>query len=242
MFQRYFRHSVVKIFTFKQKKYFTLGGLCDIIKKEVIKLHYNLKKVEVGRLDTNCYILKQGDSRAAVVIDPGDDFILIKSVMHDMDVYPALILLTHGHFDHIMTLDSLCRATGAKVLIHQSDLKMPTDTSLNASDFFGLDIYTSSTLEAVDDGDKIMLADEEIRVIHTPGHTPGSVVYDCGDFIVCGDTLFTHGYGRYDLYGGDGEVLFQSLRNMKKLDRTLTIYPGHGGSTNLYDALKALYI
>ncbi len=181
---------------------------------------------------SNTYILTSGNESA--VIDPSADLDSIMSSVGNSTI--KYILLTHGHFDHIMTLDDLAKATDADVLIHKDDMKMPADTSINASDFFGLNIFSSCTVHGLSDGDKIRLGYEEITLISTPGHTPGSVCYDCGEFIVCGDTLFTHGYGRYDLPGGNPHVLFASLQKLANIKRDPMIHPGHGASCALSDA------
>ena len=181
---------------------------------------------------SNTYILTSGNESA--VVDPSADLESIMSSVGSSTI--KYILLTHGHFDHIMTLDDLAEVTDATVLIHKDDLKMPADTSVNASDFFGLDIFSPCEIKSLRDGDIIRIGIEEISVISTPGHTPGSVCYDCGEFIVCGDTLFTHGYGRYDLPGGNPHVLFSSLQKLAQIKCDPMIHPGHGASCALSDA------
>ncbi len=181
---------------------------------------------------SNTYILTSNNESA--VIDPSADLDSIFKAAGNSAI--KYILLTHGHFDHIMSLDVLADATGAEVLIHKSDIKMPTDASVNASNFFGLDICVSSEVHGLNDRDKIRLDNEEITVISTPGHTPGSVCFDCDEFIVCGDTLFSHGYGRYDLPGGNARILFSSLKKLADIKKDPIIHPGHGASCALSDA------
>lgn len=181
---------------------------------------------------SNTYIIISGNE--AAVVDPSASLSSIFDATGNLVI--KYILLTHGHFDHIMTLDNLSTATGAQILIHQSDLKMPSDISINASGFFGLNICSSASLLGLDDGDRIKLDQEELSVISTPGHTPGSVCFDCGEFIVCGDTLFTHGYGRYDLPGGNPQDLLNSLHKLADIKNNPMIHPGHGASCALADA------
>lgn len=201
----------------------------------MINLHYNLKKVEVGRLDTNCYILKQGDSRAAVVIDPGDDFILIKSVMHDMDVYPALILLTHGHFDHILAVDRL-RTEKTLVAIHGLDAHMLKERDL-ISGILKENPWPFKAPDVVF-GEKdrhVTIGEHSFEVIHTPGHTEGSVCYLFGDMLFTGDTLFKGGMGRTDFRGGDVNKMMASLRLLYSMPGDYGVYPGHDRETTLSD-------
>ena len=181
---------------------------------------------------SNTYILASNNESA--VIDPSADLSSIISSVGTASM--KYILLTHGHFDHIMSLDELAEETGAQILIHKSDLKMPSDTMTNASDFFGLGFASSSEIKGLSDGDILPLGDEYIKVISTPGHTPGSACFDCGDFIVCGDTLFSHGYGRYDLPGGNPNVLFASLKKLAEIKDDPMIYPGHGAACTLSSA------
>lgn len=195
-----------------------------------------------GSFASNCYVLFSNGH--AAVVDPSANVDKILSEIKAHSATLDMILLTHGHFDHIMSLDELRNKTGAPAYIHKDDAELPSDAQKNAFYYF---FHTERTYRRpeveLNDGDVLPLGNETIRVVHTPGHTRGSVCYLCdGGMLLTGDTLFDGGYGRYDLYGGDGDVLYNTLRGMKKLDRTLTIYPGHGGSTNLYEALKSLYI
>lgn len=198
-------------------------------------MHYNVKRVVVGRLGTNCYILKQGESRAAVVIDPGDDAILIKSVMHDMDVYPALILLTHGHFDHILAVDRL-RTEKTKVAIHKADAYMLLERDLIAGILKENPWPFKSADVVFGDKDRFMnLCGHSFEVIHTPGHTEGSVCYLFDDMLFTGDTLFRGGVGRTDFQGGNGDKLQESLRLLYSMPGDYGVYPGHERESTLSD-------
>ena len=186
---------------------------------------------------SNCYLLIEGDK--ALVVDPGVSVKAMQSALADEGARCVGILLTHGHFDHMLSLDEL-RDTypDATVYIHCDDAELLSDGSKNAFfTFFGQDRVWRPADHLLIDGEMILLGDSRIRVIHTPGHTRGSVCYLCGDDLVTGDTLFAGGYGRYDLYGGNYGALCTSLRSLTERSPALRIHPGHGPSALLGDAL-----
>ena len=183
----------------------------------------------------NTYLIVSGSH--SFVVDPAASVEAIMSAVADEGAVLDGILLTHGHFDHTVSLDTLRRATATKAYIHEDDAVMLTDGRKNAFyTFYGKECVHAPAEHLLTDGEMIRLGDEEIRVIHTPGHTPGSVCYDCGEFIICGDTLFSHGYGRYDLPGGDPQVLFSSLKKLADINKNPVIHPGHGASCTLAEA------
>lgn len=196
-------------------------------------MHYRVKRVVVGDLNTNCYIIKQDDTRAAVVIDPGDDAILIKSELHEMDAYPAVILLTHGHFDHILALDEL-RTEKTVVCIHKADAHKLKEKELIAA-------WASRNPWPFKDADitfgendrHVSVGGFSFEVIHTPGHTEGSVCYLFGDLLFTGDTLFKNGMGRVDFEGGDVGKMAASLRLLYNMPGDYAVYPGHDRESTL---------
>lgn len=181
---------------------------------------------------SNTYVLISGAD--AAVVDPSADIRDIKNALGEAKL--RYILLTHCHFDHILKLDSLRAETRAEVCIHKADADMMKDPELNGSAFFGLDLASLGADRILEDGETIPLGKATIEVISTPGHTPGSVCYECGYDLICGDTLFSSGYGRYDLPGGDGNVLFASLKKLADRRDDPMIHPGHGASCALSDA------
>jgi glyoxylase-like metal-dependent hydrolase (beta-lactamase superfamily II) len=187
---------------------------------------------------SNCYLLLQG--QAALVVDPGVSLASIQSALEAQGAVCRGILLTHGHFDHILSLDELRAAyPDAPVYLHADDAELLSDGQKNAfALFFGQDRVWQPANRLLLGGEIIPLGDEQIRVIHTPGHTQGSVCYLFGDHLITGDTLFDGGYGRCDLYGGDWAALTRTLRRLTELPRTLRIYPGHGPSAALGDSLS----
>ncbi len=204
---------------------------------------YNLY---TGSYHSNCYVIIDSDRdgvRHSAVIDPSEDGKDILEFVKKQDARLDFILLTHGHFDHIMSLEPLRTLSNAPVCIHKDDAEMLSDGEKNAySLFFGGDMVCRAPDRLLSDGDKIMLGRCEISVISTPGHSKGSVCFLADDILVTGDTLFALGYGRCDLYGGDGKALFASLLSLSKLDPELTIYPGHGKPERLGKALKNINV
>ena len=194
---------------------------------------YNLAPDGFG---SNCYILISG--KCAAVVDPSAK---AQDIVHFTEQNGAVIekiFLTHGHFDHVTSLDELRDITQAQAYIHKNDNEMLSNGDKNAHAlFFGYNKKWRDAEVLFENGDIIKLGEETIQVISTPGHSKGSVCLLFGDKLITGDTLFANGYGRYDLYGGDANVLSASLSSLRSLDQNLTIYPGHGGISTLGRAL-----
>ena len=201
-----------------------------------------IRNLYPGSWGSNCYLLTSGAN--AAVVDPSADVNAITAALREEGASLRYILLTHGHFDHIVSLDTLRNATGAPAMIHESELDFPGDSHKNAfADLFFMDRAYRDPDKGLQDQEILMLGEERIQVIHTPGHTCGSVCYLCNDqFLITGDTLFANGYGRFDLYSGDPQDLMRSLRTLSALPSYLPIYPGHGESVKLFEALDTLSI
>ena len=191
-----------------------------------------------GSWGSNCYLLTAGSH--AAIVDPSADAPTLISALEKRRVTLDFILLTHGHFDHIVSADTLRQATDAPLLIHEADAEMLTDARKNAFyTFFRMERAYAPANRLLHNGDLLALGKETIRVLHTPGHSRGSVCYLCNDeFLITGDTLFDASYGRYDLYGGDLGELKASLASLRELPQDLYIYPGHGSPEHLGVALK----
>ena len=181
-----------------------------------------------GSFASNCYLLLSNGE--AAVVDPSANANVILDALEKHGATLRYILLTHGHFDHILTLDALRDKSGVPAYIHQEDAEMLPDSDKNAFRyFFGTSRAWRDAEKTLLDGDVLTLGGEEIRVIHTPGHSKGSCCFLCnGSFLVTGDTLFDGNVGRSDLWGGDAETLLASLYKLRDLPRDLPIYPGHG--------------
>ena len=177
----------------------------------------------------------------AIVIDPSVTVAAIVSAVEQENAVIDAVVLTHGHFDHIVSIDTMRDAMDIDVYIHEDDAEMLTDGAKNAFlTFFGRDRAYRPADKTLSDGDVIKLGDSELKVIHTPGHSKGSVCYLTDGALFVGDTLFAQGFGRFDLYGGNFEELKNSLSGLKKLDGELDIYPGHGEKSKLKKALDRL--
>ena len=199
-----------------------------------------IRNLYPGSWGSNCYLLLSGTH--AAVVDPSAPVGSILDALREEGAQVDCILLTHGHFDHIVSLDALREKTGAPALIHADDMELPGDARKNAFfTVFGMDRHYRTPNRALTDGARLELGDESIRVIHTPGHTAGSVCYLCGEgagaVLLTGDTLFAQGVGRTDLYGGDSRQLAASLARLRSLPPELPIHPGHGPSGILGEAL-----
>lgn len=174
----------------------------------------------------------------AIIIDPSVTVGAITSAVSQENAVIDAVVLTHGHFDHIVSIDTMRDALGIEVYIHENDAEMLTDGSKNAFlTFFGRDRAYRPADKTLKDSDMIKLGNAEIKVIHTPGHSKGSICLLGDDFLVTGDTLFADTVGRSDLYGGDHAELAASLKKLRELDPSLTIYAGHGAPERLGTAL-----
>lgn len=190
----------------------------------------------LGALRTNTYFCYD-ETGACVVIDPGMDGEGIYEKLQSKGLCPTHILLTHGHFDHSQGVKALKEKTGAQVLVHREDGVMLTQPGKSAAAFYyrgDLSSYPTVTPDILlEEGDEIQVGEMTFQVSHTPGHTPGSVCFQCENMLFCGDTVFASGYGRYDLWGGDKNALGQSISRIAGMDEGLKICPGHGNTTAL---------
>jgi hydroxyacylglutathione hydrolase len=172
-----------------------------------------LKKLVVGPYQANCYIIGNRETMEGIVIDPGDEVFRIVRTVTETGLNIRYILITHGHIDHVGGAAELKKITGAPVYIHPLDtagLGFPPDGQVN-------------------EGEDILLGTYRIKILHTPGHSPGGVCYLAPGAVFTGDTLFAGSIGRTDFPGGDYRRLIQEVRSkLFTLDETLRVYPGHG--------------
>ena len=182
----------------------------------------------LGPLGTGCYIVSADASDEAVVIDPAARGDRIRAALGKKKT--AAVLLTHGHFDHTGALADFC---GCPIYIHPLDAQMLSDPRLSLAEMVGDRAPRPAATDYVNDGDILTLAGLQIRVFHTPGHTPGSVSYLIGDALFTGDTLFQGSCGRTDFPGGSWDDEMASIRKLLALPEDHPVYPGHGPETRL---------
>ncbi len=194
-------------------------------------------QLRVGMVGTNCYIVFDEDTKIGAVIDPGADAKAILKAAEQAEVSIAWVLLTHGHFDHILAVHDVQKATGAKLAIHKEDLWMLGAEKLaNSMRSFGLSRGAYEELKPdvlAEEGTEIAVGNLTATYLHTPGHTPGSSCIQVGDVLFTGDTLFRHECGRCDLEGGDFQKMLQSLKRLSEIPENLHVLPGHEGASTL---------
>jgi glyoxylase-like metal-dependent hydrolase (beta-lactamase superfamily II) len=193
-----------------------------------------IEKLELAPFGSNCFIVSAESDKEGMIIDPGADADRILSRIKDLGLEIKLIVLTHGHMDHVGAVREVKEATGADIAIHTEDAE-----ALQARNPMAMMLRLS--LQAppppdrlLDDGDSIDIGDLHFLVIHTPGHTLGGICLLGGGVVFTGDTLFNLGIGRFDMPGGDGRQLMDSiLTKLMVLPDETIVYPGHGPDTTI---------
>jgi hydroxyacylglutathione hydrolase len=193
--------------------------------------------IPVGMLQCNCYILGDEATGEAVVIDPGDDIEAVQQVLRKRRLNPKAIVATHAHIDHVGGIEKLARATGAAVMMHRDDLPLYQSLAMQAA-FLGMrPPATVDVDQFLRDGDRVLWAGRALEVLHTPGHSPGSLsLYLPGNEqrIFSGDTLFQASIGRTDLWGGSYEEILKSIEGkLMALPDQTPVFPGHGPATTI---------
>ena len=183
----------------------------------------NMKHLALGAYQTNCYLVWDETSPTCVVIDPGYEPETVLNEVKKLGKEIAAILLTHGHFDHVGGVKDLAAETGCKVYLNEAELSMPPQ--MTAGSLYYTNLYAES--------DFVEAAGLSFKVLHTPGHTPGSVCLCCENALFSGDTLFWGSCGRTDLPGGSWSTIRTSLKRLADLPGDYDVYPGHGDSTTL---------
>ncbi|RDV82316.1 MBL fold metallo-hydrolase [Ammonifex thiophilus] len=188
----------------------------------------------VGELQTNTYLVGCPSTGEALIIDPGAEGGRILAAASRAGLRPTLICLTHGHADHIGAVAEIRRALNLPVLIHAEDAHMLTDPQANLSVWLGRGFAVGEPDRCLHDGEEITCGKLQFQVLHTPGHTPGSICLYAPGVLFSGDTLFAGSVGRTDFPGGDWKKLLHSVRTkLLVLPDETVVYPGHGASTTI---------
>jgi len=194
------------------------------------------KGLTVGLLEVNCYILGDEETKEAVVIDPGGDEDEILEALKYAELNLKYIIDTHGHFDHVDANQPLKEATGAKIAIHEADAQMLSQPSAEAMFFTGNRVRVSQADLLLKEDDLISFGPYRLKVLYTPGHTPGgiSLVLEGFPCVYVGDLLFAGSIGRTDFPGGSFDNLIQAVRTkIFPLGDRYAVYPGHGPVTTV---------
>ncbi|MBQ1491057.1 MAG: MBL fold metallo-hydrolase [Blautia sp.] len=198
-------------------------------------MDFQIECLTVGQIDTNCYLAVRRDTKELLIVDPGDEEERIEHVITYMEGRPVAILLTHGHFDHILAAEGLKAKYRVPIYACQEEEDLLLDPSFNMSSRFG-DAFTLSADRYLSDGQEVTLAGTKVCCYHTPGHTPGGCCFYLPEegILFSGDTLFYGSVGRTDFPGGNGFDLKKSLlRLVSLLPEDTKVYPGHGPDTTI---------
>lgn len=196
---------------------------------------FKIRKVTVGPLETNCYLLINENTNNAIVVDPGWDSDKIIRVLRDTHI--KYIIATHGHFDHVSAVKKLRESKGGAFMIHKLDLEILSHARISSYLFLGANIDEPPSPDIIlEDEVEVEFEELKLKIIHTPGHSPGSISIYIKELnsLLSGDTLFRDSVGRTDIPGGSWEELKNSLRKLlQNLPDTTVIYPGHGPETTV---------
>ncbi len=189
----------------------------------------------VGDIGTNCYFLVNADRGEAIIVDPGGSVPMLAKNIASLGITPVAIFLTHAHYDHAHGVKGLKEKYDIPVYVHEAEREVLGDTRMNVSAMFG----SPETYEAdvfLRDGQCLDVAGFSIKVMHTPGHTPGGACYyfEENKVLISGDTLFADSVGRTDFPGGSMSKLVRGIREkLMALPRDVAVYPGHMGHTTI---------
>ena len=203
-----------------------------------------VKTLSVGQLQTNCYLVADAKTGEAMIVDPGAESERIYAALgnlHQTETSVRYVVNTHAHFDHVRAngplLDKLCavQKTPPQLVAHAE--AVPLLAQGGGAALFGFRVVPGPAPDTIiDEGDVLRLGAYEFQVMHTPGHSPGSISLYCAaqNVVFVGDVLFRQGVGRYDLPGGSWAVLQESIRSrLLTLPDATTVYPGHGPATTI---------
>lgn len=183
---------------------------------------------------TNTYLLWESISAEAFLIDPAFQSETFLQRIKQLELKVKMIINTHGHADHIGGNLYFAKALNCPVAIHLADAEMLTNNAKNFSTYMGFELNLSAPQVILHDGDELFLGSEKVKVIHTPGHTEGSICLLTGKYLISGDTLFEQSIGRTDFPGGSHTAIINSIKNkLFILDDDVLVFPGHGPTTSI---------
>lgn len=193
------------------------------------------RSLEVGPIETNCYIVWDTDTLAAAIIDPGYDQELIGSQVESLGLKVEWVLMTHGHFDHSFLAGAIAGKYGAKIGMQALDIMQVTESLDFGAQFYDIALFVPFTpTDLLNDGDVIALGTSTLKVLHTPGHSQGGLCFVTEIGVFCGDTIFAGSVGRTDFPGGSHDQLMSSIKTkILTLDDSTPLYPGHGPVTSV---------
>ncbi|NCB62697.1 MAG: MBL fold metallo-hydrolase [Clostridia bacterium] len=194
-----------------------------------------VKTIHVGPIGTNCYLLGDEDAGVCAVVDPGDEAPRVLQMIGESGLKPELILLTHGHYDHVTAVPELRAAYPAvPIYIHEEDYDSARTGVMHR-------MAPTTNVIFCREGDVLKLGNLAVEVLHTPGHTPGSVTFKVGSVLFTGDTLFQGSMGRTDFPGGSYEAIMASLKKLGSLPGDYRVCPGHEGLSTLEEERRGNY-
>ncbi|SHH14028.1 MBL fold metallo-hydrolase [Tepidibacter thalassicus] len=191
-----------------------------------------LQKIVAGVYGVNCYILGDEQTKKCAVLDPGGSLDEIIDIVENNEFKVDYIILTHGHGDHIGAVKELKQKTNAKILAHEDEKFILNSSKNNLTHMMG-GAFEIEADEYLKDGQIVKIGNLELKIIHTPGHTPGCICIKVDDVLFTGDTLFAGSIGRTDLPGGDYDTILDSLDKLSNLDDNLKVLPGHGPASKI---------
>lgn len=192
-----------------------------------------IKRLVVGPLEENSYIVGDEKTKDAVVIDPGDEGDRINDMIKDEGFKVSAIICTHAHFDHVGAVGDIKAATGAKILMHKDDVKT-YGMARDQGAIWGFEVDDLPAPDGfLDEGDEVKVGGLSFKVLHTPGHSPGGICLYGEGIVITGDTIFQGSVGRTDFPGGSYERLKESFVRLLELPDDTKVYSGHGPETSI---------
>lgn len=196
----------------------------------LFNMKIEIATLQVGPLNANCHLVYSSEREEALVVDPGGDFLIIKEKLKELNKRAGAVILTHGHFDHIMASADFSNE-GVKIYMHENDLPLLTSNG-NLAKYWGVKLPAFSVDNALIGG-LFEICGFKIEVIETPGHTAGSICLRIDNCLLTGDCLFKCGFGRVDFPSGNAKDLVNSIKKLFDIGEDLVVYSGHGENTTL---------